>query len=209
YYGFWGVNWNALSALIVGMSLAVAAYAKPFGAVGFPPKWMSPITGAFGWYDEGSMFGGLADFSIPLGFVAAALVYYVLDRDAGYIAHQESGRPQHIVTTRTPYIATGLASLWTLVTTLVAPSTTSSLVVLAVGVTVTGVVARAGRQTNAGRDVISTVGIVTLCVTGALVSYHRTGTWWIAPLLLAVMMLISRWCVPSTKTRPSTANATD
>ncbi|MBU6233923.1 MAG: cytosine permease, partial [Acidobacteria bacterium] len=101
YYGFWGVNWNALSALIVGMSLAVAAYAKPFGAVGFPPKWMSPITGAFGWYDEGSMFGGLADFSIPLGFAAAALVYYVLDRDAGYIAHQESGRPQHIVTTRT------------------------------------------------------------------------------------------------------------
>jgi purine-cytosine permease-like protein len=209
YYGYRGVNWNAMSALLVGMSLALSAYAKPFGAVGFPPKWMSPITGAFGWYDEGSLFGGLADLSIPLGFVAAALTYYVLDRDAGVIAHQESRQPLHLVATRTPLFATGLAALWSFATVLTSPTLTSSLVALGVGVVTTGTLWFIGRGTNAGRDVISTAGVLSLIVTAGMVSYHRSGSWWIAPVILAVLLFFSRWCVPSTKSRVTAPRATD
>ena len=209
YYGYRGVNWNAMSALLVGMALAVAAYAKPFGSVGFPPKWMSPISGLWGWYDEGSLFGGLVDLSIPLGFSAAALIYFLLDRDAGYIAHQESGQPLRIVATRTPLIATSLAALWTFALVLLAPTTTSSLVGLVVGAGVIGVLGTSSRASNAGRDVISTAGVLTLIVTTGLVSYHRAGRWWILPITLAALLFVSRWCVPTTKSQVSPSCATD
>ena len=209
YYGYRGVNWNAMSALLVGMALAVAAYAKPFGSVGFPPKWMSPISGLWGWYDEGSLFGGLVDLSIPLGFSAAALIYFLLDRDAGYIAHQESGQPLRIVATRTPLIATSLAALWTFALVLLAPTTTSSLVGLVVGAGVIGVLGTSSRASNAGRDVISTAGVLTLIVTTGLVSYHRAGRWWILPITLAALLFVSRWCVPTTKSQIPPSRATD
>lgn len=198
YFGHHGVNWNAVSALLVGMALALAAYAKPFGTVNFPTQWMSPLAGHFGWYEESGQWGGLVDFSIPLGFFAAALTYYLLDRDSGYIASQESGRALVVVPTRTPRLATGLAAAWT-VAQLWQPSTTGQLVGFTVGVLLTVALGAVGRRDNSGRDLITTASVVALIVTSGSVSYHHAGAWWIPSLVLALAMVFSRWVVPSTK----------
>lgn len=198
YFGFHGVNWNAVSALLVGMALALAAYAKPFGAVNFPMKWMSPISGHFGWYEESGMWGGLVDFSIPLGFLSAALTYYFLDRDSGYIAAQESNRTLAIVPSRAPRIAIAIAAAWT-VAQLLQPSTNGKIVGCLIGAIVTASLAYVGRRDNSGRDVISTAGVVSLLATSGSMSYHHGGMWWVASLLLALGLLVSRWFVPSTK----------
>ena len=198
YYGLHGVNWNAVSALLVGMALALAAYAKPFGVVNFPTRWMSPLSGHFGWYEEAGQWGGLVDLSIPLGFVAAAVTYWFLDRDSGYIASQETGRALTIVATRSPHIATGTAALWT-VAQLAQPRTAAQVVGLLVGVGLTASLAYVGRRDNSGRDVISTASVVALVVTCGSMSYHHSGNWWIPSLILALALAVSRWAVPTTK----------
>ena len=201
YFGHYGVNWNAVSAMLVGMSLALAAYAKPLGSVNFPTKWMSPLTGHFGWYETTSgQWGGLVDFSIPLGFVSAALVYFLLDRDSGYIQAQESGQARTIVATTAPRFATVLAALWTL-TQILEPSAVGKIVGVTIGVALTLLLGFVGRHTNAGRDVVSTAGVVSLIITSGSVSYHAGGRWWIPSLALAVALVLSRWLVPSTKPR--------
>lgn len=200
YYGLHGVNWNAVSSLLVGVALALAAYAKPFGAVNFPTKWMSPLSGHFGWYEESGQWGGLVDLSIPLGFFAAAITYWFFDRDSGYIAAQESGRPLTTVATRAPRIATGLAALWT-VAQLAQPRTGPMVFGLLVGLGVTGALAYLGRRDNSGRDAISTASVITLIVTAGAMSYHHGGLWWIPSLILALSLALSRWVVPSTKPR--------
>ena len=200
YYGHYGVNWNAVSALLVGMALALAAYAKPFGAVNFPTRWMSPLSGHFGWYEEAGQWGGLVDFSIPLGFVAAALTYWLLDRDSGYIAAQETRQRLVIVPTRAPRLATAVAALWT-VAQLAQPHTTSRIVGVLIGTGLTMALAFFGRSDNSGRDAITTAAVTTLITTGGSISYHHQGLWWVPSLILAAALLMSRWAVPSTKPR--------
>lgn len=200
YYGFVGVNWNAVTALLAGMSLSLAAYAKPFGPVNFPTKWMSPLSGHFGWYEDAGQWGGLVDFSIPLGFFAAGLLYFWLDRDAGYIAAQESGRPQRVVATRAPLVAAVLAGAWTLAQ-LGQPSSVGRLIGVVSGCVITGAILRLARHGNAARDAITTLSTLALIITAFSVSYHAQGVWWIPSLLVAVALWGARWLVPTTKPR--------
>jgi hypothetical protein len=81
YYGSFGVNWNAVSAFVVGVVAATSAYSKAPPPVTFPAHWMTPISNHFGSFYDQTLNGwwGGADFSIPLGIGCAALTYWLLE----------------------------------------------------------------------------------------------------------------------------------
>ncbi len=92
YYGSFGVNWNAISAFIVGVIAATSAYSKAPPPVTFPAHWMTPLSNHFGSFYDTAQQGwwGGADFSIPLGIGCAALTYWLLEMWNRTIGHQRS-----------------------------------------------------------------------------------------------------------------------
>ncbi|NNN09391.1 MAG: hypothetical protein HKL85_09400 [Acidimicrobiaceae bacterium] len=97
YWGSAGYNWNAMIAFVVGLVLATTAYSKAPPPVNFPLHWMTPFSNHFGaFYCDGSAkancgpagwFGG-ADMSVFFGILAAALIYFILEKVTKNVARQ-------------------------------------------------------------------------------------------------------------------------
>ena len=91
-----GVNWNAIVAFVVGLVASTIAYSKAPPPVNFPFHWMTPVSNHFGGSCAGPLthgactagwYGG-ADFSIPLGILVAAILYFLLEKVTGYVGMQ-------------------------------------------------------------------------------------------------------------------------
>lgn len=96
YVGASGINWNAITAFVVGLVCATLCFSKAPPPVNFPFHWMTPVSNHFGGACAGSLVHGVctagwyggADFSIETGIVVAAVVYFVLEKVNGHVARQ-------------------------------------------------------------------------------------------------------------------------
>ncbi|NNN01168.1 MAG: hypothetical protein HKL86_04980 [Acidimicrobiaceae bacterium] len=96
FIGSTGVNWNAIVAFVVGLIGATTAFSKAPPPVNFPFHFLTPISNHFGSACAGKLVNGActagwyggADFSIPIGIILAALVYFVLEKVTGNVSKQ-------------------------------------------------------------------------------------------------------------------------
>lgn len=77
FVGRLGINWNSIIAFIVGLVASTMCFSKA-PSYNFPLHWMTPIS---------NHYSG-ADFSVPVGVVVGALVYFLLDKITGQVANQ-------------------------------------------------------------------------------------------------------------------------
>ena len=97
FVGRSGVSWTGIVAFVVGLIASTSAYSKAPPPVNFPFHWMTPISNHYGaFYCNGSAAAncgapgwlGGADFSIPMGILVAALIYFVLEKMTGTVRRQ-------------------------------------------------------------------------------------------------------------------------
>jgi purine-cytosine permease-like protein len=98
YVGRSGINWNGITAFVVGLVCATLCFSKAPPPVNFPFHWMTPVSDHYGGACAGSLVHGVctagwyggADFSIEAGIVVAAVVYFVLEKISGHVSRQVS-----------------------------------------------------------------------------------------------------------------------
>jgi purine-cytosine permease-like protein len=96
FVGRSGVNWNGIIAFVVGVVGATICFSKAQPPVNFPFHWMTPISNHFGSACAGTPVKGVcnagwlggADFSVPVGIILGALVYFILEKVNGTVATQ-------------------------------------------------------------------------------------------------------------------------
>jgi len=96
FVGRSGVNWNGIIAFAVGVVGATICFSKAPPPVNFPFHWMTPISNHFGSACAGTPVKGVcnagwlggADFSVPVGIILGALVYFILEKMNGNVAAQ-------------------------------------------------------------------------------------------------------------------------
>jgi len=96
FVGRAGVNWNAIVAFVIGLVGATTAFSKAPPPVNFPFHALTPISNHFGGACAGKLVNGActagwyggADFSIPIGIILAAFIYFVLERLTGNVKGQ-------------------------------------------------------------------------------------------------------------------------
>jgi purine-cytosine permease-like protein len=77
FSGHLGINWNSIIAFVVGLVASTMCFSKA-PSYNFPLHWMTPIS---------NHYSG-ADFSVPVGVVVGALMYFLLDKITGQVAAQ-------------------------------------------------------------------------------------------------------------------------
>jgi purine-cytosine permease-like protein len=199
YYGLAGVNWNALSALLAGMTAALSAYSKPLPPISFPPHWMTPLSNHFGasFCDGVSGCGargwiGGADFSIPLGFLVATLTYCGLEISTNYITRQRGGASP---TRPSRWWLTTLANVLVVASALVIPEPSFRLASVVLGLIALGSLVYFQRRSVVGaRDRVAFVAVALFVGLAFVMSYvyqaHR-GNWWLIPMGAMTLFVMS------------------
>ena len=77
FVGRLGISWTSIVAFIVGLVASTMCFSKAPN-YNFPLHWMTPIS---------NHYSG-ADFSVPVGVLVGALVYFLLDKVTGQVAKQ-------------------------------------------------------------------------------------------------------------------------
>lgn len=96
FVGRSGVNWNGIIAFAVGVVSATLCFSKAPPPVNFPFHWMTPISNHYGAACAGNLVKGVcsagwyggADFSVPVGIIMGALVYFILEKATGHVSRQ-------------------------------------------------------------------------------------------------------------------------